>query len=59
MSESTKPKSIRIVEDLGLGPVDENFGRSPKHISEDAKKELEKEIAESQLPQTEVRGLRE
>lgn len=53
MSEPTKPKSIRIVEDLGLGPVDENFGRSPKHISEDAKKELEKEIAENDKQITE------
>ena len=48
MSEPAKPaKRLRIVEDLGLGPVDENFGKSPKHISEDAKKELAKEEADT------------
>lgn len=41
----SEPKGMRFVEDVGLGPVDESFGKTPESIEEAYKKKANKEDA--------------
>lgn len=41
----SEPKGMRFVEDYGLGPVDESFGKTPESIAEAYEKDENKEDA--------------